>query len=170
MPSPFSLTNPTGPKSWLRRLAVAGLVILLLLAGVYDQLLLALFAEAAQTFAGALQGSTTVIARSSPPPEALHRPSLAFVGYTVLYVGLCLLLLRLLLPQRSHWQLALRVYGGVVLAYAALLVITKLGGNLQWAYRLGRYLLYFIVSPLPVLVLVALLRGPQLACQAEAPR
>ncbi|MDF7812916.1 hypothetical protein [Hymenobacter sp. YC55] len=81
------------------------------------------------------------------------------LSYGLLYTGTCLLLLRLLLPRggrRMRWAalLYLIVFG----ACGLLLAGAKLAGDVPWAYRLARRLIDFIVSPLPVIVLVPLLR------------
>ena len=83
----------------------------------------------------------------------------AVATYAVCYLSICLLLLRLVLPTRAQWYVALRLYAGALGVYVALVALGKLAGDAQWAYRLSRQLLDFIVSPLPVAGLYVLLRS-----------
>lgn len=155
-------------KPWPRRAAIAGLAGLLFLTGIYDAQLLAALSKGGQALLG-LVGVAGAAGPAATSPDAPHRPSLAFAGYAALYLGLCLLLLRLLLRLPAQWLLARRVYGGIIATYVLLVLVSKIGGNLLWAYRLSRYLLGFIISPLPVLLLVVLLRGPRLGPGAKSP-
>ncbi|RAK68343.1 hypothetical protein DLM85_09990 [Hymenobacter edaphi] len=81
----------------------------------------------------------------------------AMLTYGLAYTGVCLLILALLIPRR-----ALRTAGGLYLGVFALSALLLLGGkaagDVRWAYQLGRRLIDFIVSPLPVIALVPLLR------------
>jgi len=79
------------------------------------------------------------------------------ITYSLLYVGACFLLLHLLLrnAQRTRW--AGQLYLALLAAAALLLVGGKLAGNLDWAYKLGRRIIDFVVSPLPVMLLLPLL-------------
>jgi hypothetical protein len=83
----------------------------------------------------------------------------AVISYTVLYLAACLLLLRVLLPTPTQWQLAWQLYAGALAGYGAIVLLNKLTGNAAWAYRLSRQLLDFIVSPLPVAGIYVLLRA-----------
>lgn len=151
---------------------MAGLVGLLLLAGVYDEVVFAGLGRGWQELLSGLHLSQAATAlQAGVHGQVTRRPLLPGLSYAGLYVGVCLLLLRLLLPQPAAWRLALRCYGGVGLAYLALLLVGKAGGNLLWAYRLSRHLLDFLVSPVPVLALVVLLRGarPALAPTETGP-
>lgn len=142
------------------------LVGLLLAVGVYDEKLLALFSHGWRAMLTALHLDGRLAAlQAGAQPAGPHRPSLPGLSYIGLYLGICLLLLRLLLPQPGQWRPALRLYGGVLLAYLLLQLLSKAGG-LPWAYGLSRHLLSFLVSPVPVLVLVVLLRGPRPAAAA----
>ena len=82
----------------------------------------------------------------------------AVATYAALYLTLCLLLLWLLLP-RAQWGLAVRLYAAALVAYVAIVVVGKLAGDAQWAYRLSRQVLDFLISPLPVAGLYVLFRA-----------
>ena len=82
----------------------------------------------------------------------------AVATYAALYLSLCLLLLRLLLPTPMHWHLALRLYAGTLAMYVVITLLGRLMGNAPWAYRLSRQILDFIISPLPVSGLFVLLQ------------
>ncbi|RYY19804.1 MAG: hypothetical protein EOO36_04945 [Cytophagaceae bacterium] len=89
----------------------------------------------------------------------------AFMG---LFLMVSLLSLRLLLPVRA-WRLVWRSYAGLGLACGLLLLLGRFGGG-PAAYRLGRMLLDFLVSLLPVAGLLVLLwrPAPAVATEAEA--
>ncbi|OON66775.1 hypothetical protein B0919_21500 [Hymenobacter sp. CRA2] len=82
----------------------------------------------------------------------------AMLTYGLLYTGACLTLIWLLTARRQALRTAVLIYGSVFAASALLLIGGKLAGDAQWAYQLGRRLIDFIVSPLPVIALVPLLR------------
>jgi hypothetical protein len=89
--------------------------------------------------------------------EVAKRLLPAVATYAVLYLAVTLLLLRALLPE--HWRLVWRLYAGALGAYALLVLLGKLGGDLVWAYRLSRQLLDFIMSPLSAAGIFVLLRS-----------
>ena len=139
---------------------VGALVLALLLIGVYDEPILqfltvfwqkALTAVGLKTYADALQQGIN---------GGITKRLLPAVGtYAVLYLSTCLLLLRLLLPSATHWRLVLLFYAGTLSTYVAIVVLNKLTGNADWAYRLSRQLLDFVISPLPVAGLVVLFKS-----------
>ena len=72
-------------------------------------------------------------------------------------MGGCLLLLHLLLrnPRRTRW--AVQLYLGLFGLCGLLLLLGKLGGDITWFYKIGRRIIDFVVSPLPVMLLLPLL-------------
>lgn len=82
----------------------------------------------------------------------------AVATYAALYLSLCLLLLRLLLPTPAQWHLALRLYAGTLAVYVVVTLLGRLMGNAPWIYRLSRQILDFVISPLPVGGLFVLLQ------------
>ena len=166
MPSAFS--RPAFPlrTPWHRppvavRWAVGlGLVLLLLLLGVYDETLFAYFAALWQKALAAAHLS----GQADDFQHGIHRrvtrrPLLAVATYAAVYVALCLLLLRVLLRTRTQWRLVLRLYAGVVVAYVLIAGAGKLAGDTIWAYRFSRHLIDFVVSPIPVAGLLVLFRA-----------
>jgi hypothetical protein len=151
--------GPRPSRGALGRWALVGaLLAALLLLGVYDVPVLAfltkwwqqaLAAIGLQQWADALQKGLN--------GSVVKRPLPAVATYALAYLSICLLLLRLLLP--AQWHLVLRLYAGALAVYVALVVLGKLAGDVQWAYRLSRQLLDFVVSPLPVAGLYVLLRA-----------
>ncbi|SHL27275.1 hypothetical protein SAMN02746009_02469 [Hymenobacter psychrotolerans DSM 18569] len=141
-----------------RAIAVLVLVAVLFWAGVYDEAVFAELTEAWQKVLTML-GFTDQLAavQQSVSGEVTKRSLPAVLTYALLYTGVCLLLLRLLLPAR-HMRLILLLYGAVFGCCAVLLVVGRLAGDVPWIYQLGRRLIDFIVSPLPVIGLVVLLR------------
>jgi hypothetical protein len=81
----------------------------------------------------------------------------AVLIFGVLYVGLCLALQRVLLPQASQRRLVSWFYGGACGVVLGLLLASKLGGSASLV-SLNKQLVHFVVSPLPVIILVPLLR------------
>ncbi|GGE97216.1 XrtX-associated membrane protein [Hymenobacter cavernae] len=94
---------------------------------------------------GALQQgvSTQVTTRSLP----------AMLTYGLLYTSVCCLIMALLLNSGYRLKLVIRAYLAVFLTCILLLSIGKLGGDITWAYQLGRRLIDAVVSPLPIMVL-----------------
>jgi exosortase/archaeosortase family protein len=88
----------------------------------------------------------------------------AFFG---LFIGISLLGMRLLLSGRA-WRLAWRCYAGIGLACVLLLALGRVGGG-PGVYRLGRLLLDFLASLLPVAGLLVLLWRPT-AAEASTPQ
>ena len=135
------------------------LVAALLLLGVYDEAVLAFLTrlwQQALALGGLRQSAEALQQGINGGITKRFLPAVA--TYALLYLGVCLLLLRVLLPA-GHWRLALRIYAGLLVAYAALVFLGKLAGDAVWAYRLGRHLLDFVVSPLPVAALYVLFRA-----------
>ena len=148
--------QPSGPGRWL---AAAGLVLALLLLGVYNDQVLAVLTAGWQHGLAALGLANAANAVQQGIDAGVTRRMLPAVAtYAALYLSLCLLLLyRLLTP--AQWQLAWRLYAGALAAYVLIAVLGKLAGNAQWAYQLSRHLLDFVVSPLPVAGLYVLFRA-----------
>ncbi|MCB2376366.1 hypothetical protein LGH70_02150 [Hymenobacter sp. BT635] len=82
----------------------------------------------------------------------------AVVSYALLYTGACLVLLSAVLFDAARMRVVLGLYAAIFGACALLLLGGKLLGDASWAYQLGRRLIDFIVSPLPVIILIPLLR------------
>ncbi len=84
--------------------------------------------------------------------------SLPAVGsYSLLYAAVSVLLLHVLLRSAARTRWVVQVYLGLFGLYALLMLIGKLGGNLGWAYRVARHVIDFLISPLPVMLLLPLL-------------
>lgn len=131
---------------------------LLFCLGTYDEAVFAWLTAACQRVLHALgldalaqrvqQGTSGQVTTRSLPAMLLYG-----LGYT----AVCLAILALLLPLPA-WRPALALYA-LVFGLSALLVLGgKLAGDVAWAYQLGRRLIEFIVSPLPLIVLLPLLR------------
>jgi hypothetical protein len=142
------------------RLASSLLLVLLLLgATLQNERLYVLFDAwwyrliGALGFSGGLRSSHSTVS-----PLLDHARSLpAVVIYGGLYLSLCLGLLFLLVPAGKPWQLVLRFYIGAGLATGLLVLGSRVGGGPALAV-LASQILHFVVSPLPVIMLVPLLR------------
>jgi hypothetical protein len=82
----------------------------------------------------------------------------AVLTYSLLYTSACLGLLCAALYDTARMWVVLRLYAAVFGTCAVLLLGGKLLGDASWAYQLSCRLIDFIVSPLPVTILVPLLR------------
>ena len=144
---------------------VALLVGLLLLGGVYDEYVFAFLTPIWQKTLSAVGLDRQAAAlQQGINQNVTQRSLLAAATYAALYVGICLLILRLVLRNRQQWRLTLRLYAGVVAAYVLLVVVGKLAGDAFWAYKLSRHLVDFLASPIPVAGLTVLFKagfGPQ---------
>lgn len=141
-------------------LAIVSLVLVLFYLGTYDWVVFdALTARWNQFFDSIGLADEVAAMQRSVSRQITWRSLPTMLTYGVLYTGACLLLLRFLLPRggrRMRW--ALLLYGTVFVVCGILLLVGKLAGDVPWVYRLARRLIDFIVSPLPVIVLVPLLR------------
>ncbi|WP_201977141.1 XrtX-associated membrane protein [Hymenobacter rubidus] len=137
---------------------VALLLLALLLVGVYNDTLILFFTALwRQGLAAAGLRQQTEALQHGLGNNLSARFLPAAATYSGLYVGLCLLLLRLLLPTLAQWHLALRLYLGALVLFVAMVVLSKLTGA-AWAYGISRDFLDFVVSPLPVAGLYVLFR------------
>ena len=159
MPGPNNSAAPQRP--WLVQwVLVGGLIALLLLLGVYDDPILLFFTAMWQKLlmaAGLRQQAEAL--QQGINGGILKRFLPAVATYAALYLSICLLLLRLLLPTLAQWRLALWLYAGTLAVYVLLVLLGKLAGDATWAYRLSRQILDFVVSPIPVAGLCVLLRS-----------
>ena len=143
-----------------RLLLMGALVIALLLIGVYDDPTLSFLAAAWQKVLGAAGLDQQAQALQSGINGGITKRFLPAVAtYAAAYLGICLSLLRLLLPSRAQWRLVLQLYAGTIVAYIGIVLLAKLAGNATWAYVLSRQILDFLISPLPVAGLYVLLRA-----------
>lgn len=164
--APMLVISPDSPPAShhinapLRWALVGALVGALFLLGTYDEEVHAFLTAFWQRLLAAVGLRERVAAMQQGVSGGVTKRLLPAVAtYAALYLGLCLLLLRLLLPTRAQWHLTLRLYAAGLVGYAVMVVLTKLAGNIEWAYRLSRHLLDFIVSPLPVAALYVLFRA-----------
>jgi hypothetical protein len=163
-PSAVPYTQPRPRNGALHWLLVGLLLIALLLVGVYSDSILAAITTLWQRGLAAVGLSSVAAAMQQGISGGItKRPLPAVATYAVLYLSICLLLLRLVLLP-AQWRLAWRLYAAGLLVYVAITLLGKLAGNVSWAYRLSRQILDFIISPLPVAGLYVLFRagfGPQ---------
>ena len=145
---------------------VGMLLIALLLVGVYSDDVLAAITTLWQKGLAATGLSGLAAAMQQGISGGItKRPLPAVATYAVLYLSICLLLLRFLLAP-AQWQLAWQLYAGTLFVYVLITLAGKLAGDVQWLYRLSRQILDFVMSPLPVAGLYVLFRagfGPRTA-------
>lgn len=153
--------QPTSrPRRRLVR-ATGGILLALGLfwAGTHDEVLFSFLTNLSHKLFQALGFSQQVAALQQGVSGQVTTRSLpVMLFYSLLYTGACLVLLFLALYDARRFRLALTLYGAVFGTCLVLLSGGKLLGDVAWAYRLARRLIDFIVSPLPVIMLVPLLR------------
>lgn len=165
-PSPGPAASPPGGGllglSPIRLALAAGLLALLLAARWYEDAVYAgleallaglgrLLPAAAALPGSAAGGVRGLMERPHSVPAALL--------YAGGYVALSWALLATLLPPGQGWRWGLRLYGGLGLASALLLALGH-GLGLPILSTLASRLLHLLLSPLPIMVLVPLLRWP----------
>ncbi|GAB3830634.1 XrtX-associated membrane protein [Hymenobacter jeollabukensis] len=152
--------EPTrGALPWRVRLPLAALLAALLFwAGTYDVAVFAWLTAGWQRLLEAI-GLSPLAQRIQQgiSGDVTTRSLPAMLTYGLAYTSICLLILALLIPRRAM-RTAAGLYLGVFALSALLLLGGKAAGDVRWAYQLGRRLIDFIVSPLPVIALVPLLR------------
>lgn len=145
------------------RLVAAGVLLLLLLSARWYEETIYTWLDAGWQYvcrvlpaAAALDG-----AAGSSVRHLMERPHSvpAALLFAAGYVGLCWGLLGALLPPGEGWRWGLRLYGGLGLASILLLLASHATGQPLLATLASR-LLHMLLSPLPVMVLVPLLRWP----------
>jgi len=114
-----------------------------------------------QLFAGLGLGSVLQRAQQGTSTEVTQRSLPAVFTYAALYLVLCLALLRIVLRRAALWWQAVRAYAAVTALIVLLLLVGKLSGNAVLPLKVARRLIDFLVSPLPVVLLVALLASPR---------
>ncbi|MGY3088044.1 putative membrane protein [Hymenobacter sp. UYAg731] len=143
---------------------MALLLLALLLIGVYDEQALSLLTVTWKRLLAATGLHRLAAAMQQGINGGITKRLLPAVAtYAALYIGICLLLLRLVLAP-AQWRMALALYAGTLVVYVAIILVGKLAGDAVWAYRLSRQILDFVVSPLPVAGLYVLFRtgfGPR---------
>ncbi|GAB3876793.1 hypothetical protein GCM10028824_35210 [Hymenobacter segetis] len=157
---PATRSRPAG-----RRALVALLLLALLLIGVYDEQTLSFLTNMWQRLLAAIGLQHMAAAMQQGINGGITKRLLPAVAtYAALYLGICLLLLRLLLAP-AQWRVAVALYAGTLAVYVGIVLVGKLAGDAVWAYRLSRQILDFVVSPLPLAGLYVLFRagfGPQM--------
>jgi hypothetical protein len=153
-PSPAPVP-PLTPGRWL---VAGGLALALFIVGMQSDAVFAALTRAWQALFD-LVGLGAVAARLQQGTSGLVTTrSLPAMGtYSLLYVGGCLLLLHVLLRDGRRTRWAAQVYLGLLGLYVLLLVVGRLGGNVPLAYKLGRRIIDFTISPLPVMILLPVL-------------
>jgi len=134
------------------------LVAALFWVGIDPEVILAALTRGWQAVFGLL-GQDGALARMQQGTSHLvtTRSLPAVATYSLLYVAGCLLLLRVLLRDGRRTRWAAQVYLGLFGLCGLLLLVGRLGGNIAGAYKLGRRVIDFVVSPLPVMILLPVL-------------
>lgn len=146
---------PLTPARWL---LAAGLALALFMVGMQSDAVFAALTRAWQALFDLVGLGATAARLQQGTSGLVTTRSLPAMGtYSLLYVGGCLLLLHVLLRNGRRTRWAAQVYLGLLGLYVLLLVVGRLGGNVPLAYKLGRRIIDFTISPLPVMILLPVL-------------
>lgn len=156
---PAVAPQPWRPSGLLQGAAAILLVVAIFCIGIYSDTVLATidaFWQHLLTLLGLGGHASTV--QQGISGLVTKRSLVSVVTYSLIYTSTCLLLLTVALGSTRRMRLVFVLYGAVFVICATLVVVGKLAGDAAWAYKLARRLIDFIVSPLPVIILVPLLR------------
>jgi len=131
---------------------LAAAAVALLLLGLYDEQARALLTQVAERVTGGGGGGLRPAGEGAP---LTTRNVPAMVAFGLLYVGLSVLVLHMALANRRQTWLVMLSYGGALGVVAALLIVGKLLGMGATFTPLAREVIDFILSPLPVVLLLA---------------
>lgn len=150
-----SAGRPLTPGRWL----LAGLLAsALFVAGMESEVVFAALTRGWQALFELLgQGDTLGRLQQGTSHLVTTRSLPAMATYGLLYVAGCVLLLHVLLRDGRRTRWAAQVYLGLLGLCVLLLLGGRLGGNIAWAYKLGRRIIDFVISPLPVMILLPVL-------------
>jgi hypothetical protein len=143
------------PARWL----LAGcLVLVLFIAGVESETIFAVLTRAWQAVFETLGlGSVSARWQHSASTLVAKRSLPATATYNLAYVGLSLLLLHVLLRDGRRTRWAAQIYAVGLGLYIILVVADRLGGSQAWALNASRRIINFVVSPLPIMMLLPML-------------
>jgi hypothetical protein len=138
------------------------LVLILFSATMFNEQTYALLGQFWQKVFSGLgieQHLPAILQQDSPISHFMHRQHniIAVLSYSLLYISICIGLLCLLLPDASQQRLAILFYVGAGIVSFFLILGTKIG-SIPTLTILNSQLIHFVVSPLPVIILVPLLR------------
>lgn len=159
MPSLLLPRPATRARQTARITLVALLLLALLLIGLYNEQALTLLTVMWQRLLDASGLHRLAVAMQQGINGGITKRLLPVVAtYAALYLGICLLLLRLVLAP-AQWRMAVALYAGTLAVYVGITLLGKLAGDAVWAYQLSRRILDFVVSPLPVAGLYVLFQA-----------
>ena len=150
------------PKRAVRIVGGLLLIALLFSATLYNEVLYALFGLFWQKlfrWTGISQHVPLLLQSNGIIGQVTHRARdiPAVLSYSVFYVGTCLILLFLLLSSAAQRRMVVLFYGFTCVISLCLFVLGSAFSS-GVSMTLNSQLVHFIVSPLPVIVLVPLLR------------
>ena len=148
-------TRPITPARWV---LAGALALVIFLVGLESEVLFAWLTRGWQALFDVVGLGPTLARWQQNTSHLVTTRSLPAMGtYSLLYVGGCLLLLHVLLRDARRTRWAAQVYLGLLGLYVVLMVGGRLGGNGEWAFKLSRRIIDFIVSPLPFMLLLPVL-------------
>lgn len=152
------LATPVRPLTPARLGLAVALALVLFTVGMESDAIFAALTRGWQAVFSSVGLGNTLARLQQGTSHLVTKRSLPAMGtYSLLYVGGCLLLLHVLLRDARRTRWAAQLYLGLLALYVLLLVGGRLGGNAEWAFKLSRRIIDFVVSPLPVMLLLPLL-------------
>jgi hypothetical protein len=128
----------------------------LLFAGIYSDQIFKILTELYQSIFLSI-GLTALAAKPQAGISDLitMRSLPAIATYSLGYVTISFLFLHFYLADSRKSKLSLYFYAGIFLICLFLIALGKVFPAFQEAYKLARHLIEFIISPFPVILLVA---------------
>ena len=143
-----------------RKLVLFCLFLILFFTGVFTEkiyLLLDRFFYFLSTKAGFLSflnrsqaGVSTLITMRSWP---------TMVTYGLGFTGLCFITLHVYFNDIWKTKITAALYASLFLVCISLILVGKIAPDLNWAYMLSRRIIELVVSPFPVVLLIAVFAG-----------
>lgn len=141
-----------------RKVLLTFLFSLLFLAGVFtEQIYRAFDAFFNSVFAAFGMADDLKKSQQEVSTQLTERNWLTMISYGVLYTALCFITLHIFLNNMRKTLIAALLYGLLFGLCATFIITGKIFPSLYWPFKLSRRIIEIIVSPLPVILLMAAL-------------
>lgn len=150
------------PATFSRKRAAAllGLILILFFLGIYtEHIYLFLDKVFLHVFTSLGLGSVLRQSQAEVSAQITMRSWPTMATYGLLYTGLSFLILHVYLNDWQKTKLCAAFYASFLLTCVLLIGLGKLVPEFKWAYMLCRRLIEMIVSPFPIVLLLAVFAG-----------
>jgi len=143
-----------------RGTALLGLILILFFFGIYTEQLYHFFDKAFLSLFTSL-GISSLLNRSQAEvsTQITMRSWPTIFTYGALYTSLCFLILHVYLNNFRKTKMSAAFYGALFATCILLIFLGKLVPGYTWAYTLCRRFIEMIVSPFPMVFLIAVFHG-----------